>query len=565
MDKAVSGSSVDFVSADAFRTMRDGQRTTSLLAYSSAGRLLILDRFREVGDEQRAPRLLEAMGGQLETTVLLDGVASDAAGVAADPSLSTEKINVVPGSLSTLTGYLGNFQAIVSVGERAINLGETLAKGNPCYDLVLDLQTPAVFQQDVLPVGYFAPGDDPQALQEALEQIPEMIGEFERPVFVEYNPDICAHGSSGIHGCTRCLDACPTLAITSLGEKIELDAYLCQGGGVCATACPSGALTYVYPAVEDLLESLKEPLKKRPVALIHDKERGKEEVTESGINQDGTVLAIETEEVASLGIEAWMAMLAIGARRIDILITDDVPQGVLSELKAQLVVAKEILSGMQLPPESIRLVGAGSDNTLVAVTAAEPQMPAFDMAGFALFSDKRTNLRLAVDHLHQHLPADPERVSLPANSPFGQINVDNQSCTLCMACVSVCPARALNDGGESPQLKFVESKCVQCGICANACPENAIELVPGYLYDSIEARKAKVLHEEEPFCCVNCGVPFATRKMIDRMGEKLSQHWMFKDDDALRRLQMCEDCRVKDIFLKNEQGIDVHRGSKNDA
>jgi hypothetical protein len=36
--------------------------------------------------------------------------------------------------------------------------------------------------------------------------------------------------------------------------------------------------------------------------------------------------------------------------------------------------------------------------------------------------------------------------------------------------------------------------------------------------------------------------------MLDILERKLAGHWMFKDEQARRRLQMCEDCRVRDLF-----------------
>ena len=52
--------------------------------------------------------------------------------------------------------------------------------------------------------------------------------------------------------------------------------------------------------------------------------------------------------------------------------------------------------------------------------------------------------------------------------------MDREACTLCMACASVCPAGAINAGGELPRLDFIELNCVQCGLCESACPEDAI-------------------------------------------------------------------------------------------
>jgi hypothetical protein len=36
--------------------------------------------------------------------------------------------------------------------------------------------------------------------------------------------------------------------------------------------------------------------------------------------------------------------------------------------------------------------------------------------------------------------------------------------------------------------------------------------------------------------------------MLDKLGRKLEGHWMFQTEEARRRLQMCEDCRVRDLY-----------------
>ena len=122
---------------------------------------------------------------------------------------------------------------------------------------------------------------------------------------------------------------------------------------------------------------------------------------------------------------------------------------------------------------------------------------------------------------------------------------------MCMACVGVCPASALLDSKEAPQLKFVERNCIQCGLCAKTCPEDAITLTPR-LALTPEAKIAVVLNETEPFNCVRCAKPFGTRQMIDNMLGRLSGHSMFGSPEALRRLQMCADCRVLDMMEKGD-------------
>jgi hypothetical protein len=79
------------------------------------------------------------------------------------------------------------------------------------------------------------------------------------------------------------------------------------------------------------------------------------------------------------------------------------------------------------------------------------------------------------------------------------------------------------------------------------CPEGALALDPRLLLGA-EARQDKVLNEAEPFDCVRCGKPFATKQMIEAMVGRLSGHSMFAGGEALKRLQMCADCRVIDMM-----------------
>ena len=60
--------------------------------------------------------------------------------------------------------------------------------------------------------------------------------------------------------------------------------------------------------------------------------------------------------------------------------------------------------------------------------------------------------------------------------------------------------------------------------------------------------KSTVLHQDEPFCCTNCGEPFATTSGIATIITKLAGHSMFADEKSRNRLKMCSDCRVVDMM-----------------
>ena len=201
-----------------------------------------------------------------------------------------------------------------------------------------------------------------------------------------------------------------------------------------------------------------------------------------------------------------------------------------------------------------RLIWLAPDQNLSDVMAQSRGPAVSKPASFDTFNEKRSTLRLALDHLFEQAPERPRVTALPAGAPFGQVEVDRQSCTLCMACPQVCPTNALSDAADTPRLSFTEDLCVQCGLCQKACPEDAITLTPRFLFDWEARRKPIVVNEEEPFCCISCGKPFATRSVIGRMVEKLQGHHMFQSEETMRRLKMCGDCRVVDLFAKDLEG-----------
>lgn len=477
-----------------------------------------------------------------------------------------ESIRRVHGRADGLSGYLGHFD--LQTGNQLLASALKLARpaDKPMFDIVLDLGATPLITSEIPPPGYYAPGGDESALRAALDEIPTLVGEFEKPRYFRYNAAICAHGRSGLSGCTRCLNTCPADAIVSNGDVIQVNPNLCQGAGSCATACPTGAITYGYPGVEETLEAWRGLLKayhqaggERPVLLVHDAHDGRNALTDCLARLHDRYLPVEVEELGSVGLDAWLAALAWGADAVYLLTTPAVPASVQREIDFQLAVAHDMIAGLGVGGEHLQCLTV---DELPGSDAADSAMSLWQPATFAALDEKRTLIRLAIDHLAGQSSQPPPPVDLPPGAPFGEIRIDAGLCTLCMACVSQCPANALAAGDDSPQLRFVEAKCVQCGVCSHSCPEQAIRLASRYLYDPVQRAQLRVLNEDQPFCCIRCNKPFATRSVIERITSKMKHHPMFRGD-ALLRLKMCEDCRVKDMFDNaSDKGAGLHPGGQ---
>jgi ferredoxin len=49
-------------------------------------------------------------------------------------------------------------------------------------------------------------------------------------------------------------------------------------------------------------------------------------------------------------------------------------------------------------------------------------------------------------------------------------------CTHCGACITICPTSAFEVDRASRQVVFTNEKCIACGLCIKACPPRAMEL-----------------------------------------------------------------------------------------
>ena len=152
--------------------------------------------------------------------------------------------------------------------------------------------------------------------------------------------------------------------------------------------------------------------------------------------------------------------------------------------------------------------------------------------------------------------AETDVIPLPEGAPYGRVDIDTDKCTICLSCVGACPAGALQDNPDAPQLLFREDACLQCGICVATCPEKVITLVPQFNL-SDKAMATELVIEDEPFHCTSCGKAFGTTKSIENVISKLSGHSMFQAEGRTDMLKMCEDCRVEAMFSQGDKMVDV--------
>jgi ferredoxin len=424
-------------------------------------------------------------------------------------------------------------------------------------DLIVDLSGGApLFPAHDLRDGYLrADPADPAAVLTAVLKARDLVGGFDKPRYINFTEELCAHSRSKIVGCRRCLDLCPTGAIAPAGNHVAIDPNICAGCGQCAAVCPTGAAAYALPPADTLLRKLRAMLTAyraadgvRPIILLHDEPHGAPLIDALARHGDGlpaNVLPLAVNEVTQVGLEAVAAAFAYSASALRIL-TRAKPRHDIAGLYKTIALADPILMGLGFGP--LRVATIETDDpfalgeTLRAIESAEgsPRPATFQPVGA-----KRDVLRLALRELHHAAPTPVDIVPLPAGAPFGTVVLNVEGCTLCLSCVSACPTGALSDDQERPLLRFAEDACVQCGLCQATCPEKVITLTPQLDFRAAVA-PARVLKEEEPFCCIRCSKPFGVKSSVERVAAKLEgKHWMFQNSaKRLDVIKMCANCRV---------------------
>ncbi len=524
---------------------------TRLKSITSDGMCLVYGAGQEALD---AAKLLSE---HLSVTLLLS----------AENEILLPRISDVPiyrGDIDALTGSFGQFELIVNnyapiMPSARDTLQFVLARdgAKTSCSVILDISggTPLVTGHSHRDGYKYVDPGDPASVLRAVIELSGMVGEFEKPIYVDTNQDICAHARSQKVGCSKCLDVCPAGAINEDGNAVSIDSGICGGCGSCHAVCPTGSIDYQYPNRSSLIDRAQLLIKayqsaggKDATLLIHDDPFGADLVAAMaryGRGLPAHAIPFSVHAVTMLGHVEMAALLAAGAQQIFFL-CDPARHDELAGLESETALMASILAGLGFKQDTRCTIIAESDPDTAESFIWKPLgSETLTASSFAPSGTKRDIARLALGKLHGVSPAKPDVISLPPQSPYGRIDINQDACTLCMACTSACPSSALMDTPGEPRLRFIESACVQCGLCVSTCPESALSLVPQFTFGAA-AMQPTTLYEEEPFCCVVCDTPFATKSTIERISTQLAgKHSMFSSDDRSRLIQMCENCRVE--------------------
>ncbi|EDP6888851.1 4Fe-4S dicluster domain-containing protein [Campylobacter upsaliensis] len=350
--------------------------------------------------------------------------------------------------------------------------------------------------------------------------------------FITYNSSVCQYHKRRSEHCAKCAELCPTTAILKDDEEriLEFSQIDCLGCGGCVSVCPSGSLDYA-PMNRDSFFKMLDFVRGSKICIIPKKMP----LEHLNLNLSEGVLPFMIEG------EKWLSNLHF--------------LSLLQSSGANLVFYTDFVS--RGSAEAIELLNAvferkfGKKAVLVAkdekeLESALKELEFIEGLNFSFHNNTPTNRENFAVRL-RHLIND-ENLGVVESGEwlrYGDLRLNVDTCTLCLACVGACNVGALIADSKENALKFNPSLCTTCGYCEASCAEkDTLKLERSGLRLEKSYFDFRTLTKDELFACVECGKEFATKKAVEKIASLMRDK--FANDEAkLKSLYCCADCKAK--------------------
>ncbi|OKY78642.1 MAG: F420-reducing hydrogenase delta subunit polyferredoxin [Candidatus Methanohalarchaeum thermophilum] len=356
--------------------------------------------------------------------------------------------------------------------------------------------------------------------------------------------DKCAAiGMGDLEGCSLCIDECPENAISISSEnKIEFNLLECNYCGLCQSLCPLSVVEVKGSNNEIVLSQVDEVLKDNTGFFG------------SSLKKNVVIFSSPDyyEELISLGKETRDLPPVIPLKTSSKAITNSMVLGsilkgidkviVAGEVSNRLLLSKKILEKLDLE-EHLKIIDKQNKDNLREklwdIYNSAPKNSLKNTSKEIKSFENRSSFINFSQKLSKETGTDLGEFE-EIEQPFAVISIDD-GCTLCGACVNVCPTEALRK--YKKEISFKHEDCINCGLCEKACPEDCLEIEQKLDFNDL---KEKEIWKAEMIRCKNCGKPFMSKSAFKRVKDKLNgKKGVFQENERLEVMKYCEECKSK--------------------
>lgn len=313
--------------------------------------------------------------------------------------------------------------------------------------------------------------------------------------------------------CDNCAASCPHEALALNEEGFELQHERCQNCGLCAGACPTGALQAENMPWRDWLELSRQDNQLTLACAPSDREApaiapclgALDPITLAALLARGTRVELIGHDHCTECVHGATGAAAL-AQLLDAVaqLRAAAPEVRWGEITLADAVPEAVKAQPQRRQFFRRLFGRGIDQ-LQRPQQDQAPAPARAIRAAAPFLPSRRELlqALLINGAGEHatLPAHP---ALPAGMPV----IDPTACTACDSCGRVCPTGALVAGETVTAwvLRLNPPRCVGCGVCVESCHRGALRLAETIAATAV----VRDLHVVPRRRCERCGRLYVT-------------------------------------------------------
>jgi ferredoxin len=334
----------------------------------------------------------------------------------------------------------------------------------------------------------------------------------------------------GTTRCALCAPVCPHGAIRAEEGLPVVDTSGCDGCGRCVPACPTGAVHLTGFSHEQLEAQLNVLLEAPAQGIVFVCERAA-----SAVPGGWAAVVLPSLSLVTAG---WVLQaLAHGAPAVRLLpCTEECCAG----WERTAALCRRVLAALGDPHVDVRVAA-------IAPKGAPEPVPPLSPLGADGGAPRLTEPHATADAVVRLARDDVPPVE-DAASPLGTVAFDAEACTVCGACATACPTRAilLEDGPEEVTLRHDPALCTHCGRCVEVCPEDSLGVTAEINTELLRGGPFVLIGSAQETCGC-CGAPLPPLAMRRRIRELLG-------DELSGSLDLCAVCLALGRSLQADHG-----------